>query len=149
VTNWRERLDTFLVARGLKQSKQRLKLVDFILSLPGHFGIQELVQQVRRRFPEMGTATVYRNVKTLCEAGILRETLTDANDRVVYELADDDDHHHDHIVCLDCQEIFEFHNEKLEVIQDQTTEKLGFNPVSHRHVVYARCRYSAASAKKN
>ena len=146
--NWREKLDLFLLSKGLKQSKQRQKLVEFILSVPGHFGIQELVQQIRKRFPEMGTATVYRNVKTLCEAGILRETLTDANDRVVYELADEGDAHHDHIVCMDCQGIFEFHNEKLEVIQDQTAAKLGFSSVSHRHVVYARCKYAVLSQKK-
>ncbi len=144
-------LDAFVRSQNLKQSKQRTRLVEFILETPGHFGIQDLVQKVQTRFPEMGAATVYRNVKTLCDAGILRETLLDADNRVVYELNLTD--HHDHIVCLDCNHIFEFHDEEIERRQDETARALGFTAVRHRHVVYGRCerleKKSIASPKKD
>ncbi len=142
-SQWRERLSAFLQEKGLKQSQQRVQIAEVILEssgeTPGHFGIQEIVRLVQKRYPGVGMATVYRNVKTLCDARVLRETLTDADDRVVYESYDDN--HHDHIVCLDCKAIFEFHEEKIESLQDKTTASMGFRPVRHRHVIYAKCDY--------
>jgi Fur family ferric uptake transcriptional regulator len=144
-SDWRARLDAYLLAKGLKQSQQRIQIAETILEAASvetvaHYGIQDIVRLVQKRFPGVGTATVYRNIKILCEALVLRETLTDADDRMVYEPYEDE--HHDHIVCLDCKAIFEFHDAKIESLQDQTTEALSFEAVRHRHVIYAKCQYA-------
>jgi Fur family ferric uptake transcriptional regulator len=137
---WQTRLRKFLAEHTLKYSEQRWKIAQIILSTAGHLDSQEIVDKVKRKHPAIGAATVYRNIKVLCEAKILKESLNDLNGRVVYELFDED--HHDHIVCTNCGEIFEFHSEKIESLQDEITQKLGFTPVRHRHVIYARCKYA-------
>lgn len=134
---WQEQLKTYLSSQGLKYSEQRWKIARSILERRGHFSAQEIVREVTKDHPGLGAATVYRNLKVLCEAHILRETLVDAEGRVVYEAYGDQ--HHDHIVCLDCGEIFEFCEPKIEKLQDEISEELSFRPVRHRHILYARC----------
>lgn len=142
---WEEKLETYLEANGLKHSEQRLKIMNFILMLPGHFTAQHIAREIQAESPGLGAATVYRNLKTLCEAGILRETLVDQEGQMVYEMVDDD--HHDHIVCLDCNEIFEFHDPSIEDVQHKISKKMQFTEVQHRHVIYARCEFKSQKAK--
>ena len=138
--SWRQLLEGYLTQEGLKHSDQRLKIVELILSEDRHFRTQDMVRKVQAAYPGIGAATVYRNIKLLQDALILKETLIeDANRQVVYELTDEA--HHDHIVCLDCGEIFEFHEEEIEILQDRITKNLSFRPASHRHVIYAHCDF--------
>ncbi len=136
---WQEQLRTFLAKEGLKYSEQRWKIAELILSTGGHLDAQALVERVKQLHPDIGAATVYRNLKVLCDANILKESLTDSQGRVIYEIFDDD--HHDHIVCMDCGEIFEFHNEKIEALQNSIICDMSFTQVKHRHVIYVKCDY--------
>jgi Fur family ferric uptake transcriptional regulator len=140
-----ERLEEYIKGEGLKRSEQRAKIVELILttqkSKPGHFGVQELVQRIQAVEPSIGAATVYRNVNLLCDAGILQETLTDETGQTLYEVAESG--HHDHIVCLTCGEIFEFHDEAIETAQDRVARKLSFKPARHSHIIYADCEFKS------
>ncbi len=140
---WQTQLKSYLIAQGLKYTHQRWKIAELILLTGGHLDAQGLVEQVKKKHSGIGAATVYRSIKVLCDASILKESLTDANGRVVYELYDQA--HHDHIVCLDCDEIFEFHDEKIELQQSAVVQQLDFKEVRHRHVVYAHCSFRDAS----
>jgi Fur family ferric uptake transcriptional regulator len=137
---WHQQLRDYLTGQGLKYSEQRWKIAELILSTGGHLDAQGVVDRVKHRHPEIGAATVYRNIKVLCDAKILKESMTDPQGRVVYELFDDD--HHDHIICVDCGEIFEFHNDKIESLQNTVVRGMDFSEVRHRHVVYAKCTFN-------
>jgi Fur family ferric uptake transcriptional regulator len=143
--DWTKRLEEYLSAQKLRSSEQRWKIAELIVGLGEHFSAQELIARVRKRYPEMGAATVYRNLKVLCEAGLLRETLDDGDGRVIYEVGDEE--HHDHIVCLDCGEIFEYHEEKIEQLQGELAERMRFRIASHKHVLYAHCTYKSGLIK--
>lgn len=136
---WQNQLKSYLVSQGLKYTEQRWKIAELILSTGGHLDAQALVEQVKKKHSGIGAATVYRSIKVLCDAAILRESLVDADGRVVYELSSEK--HHDHIICLDCGEIFEFHDEKIESQQSAVVDKMKFQEIRHRHVVYAHCLY--------
>ncbi len=139
---WEEKLQAYLDSQGLKHSSQRVKIMQYILLLPGHFRVQDIAREIQSVSPGIGAATIYRNIKTLCDAGIVRETLVDQDGQTVYELLDDD--HHDHIVCLDCRQIFEFHEEEIENLQNSLTQKMKFSEAQHRHVIYAHCDFLRA-----
>lgn len=125
--------------KGLNRSEVRDQLLEAILQCEGHFTGPELIQKVHALYPSMGAATIYRNLPIFIEAGVLRESLNDKDGQVIYELQGAG--HHDHIVCLDCQTILEFHEDRIENLQQEVIEQLGFTEVHHRHVVYARCEY--------
>ncbi len=134
----RDRLKHFLEKKHLKFSEPRWKMVRAILSAKRHMTAQEMVRAVRTRFPGIGAATVYRNLKLLCDAHILRETALNSEGRAVYEAYSDE--HHDHVVCVDCGRVFEFHSELIEREQTRIVEGLGLVAVNHRHVIYGRCK---------
>jgi Fur family ferric uptake transcriptional regulator len=137
---WRNQLKDYLVSQGLKFTEQRWKIAELILSTGGHLDAQALVEQVKKRHAGIGAATVYRSIKVLCDAAILKESLIDVKGRVFYELFDKQ--HHDHIICLDCGEIFEFHDQKIESQQSAVVQKMQFEEVGHRHIVYTRCTFN-------
>lgn len=138
LAQWQERLKRYLVDHQLKSSEQRWMIANWILESQEHFSAQDLVRKVQEQDPNIGAATVYRNIKVLCDAGVLQETLSDASGRVVFEPASD--LHHDHLVCLDCEAIFEFHSDEIETAQTKIAAELEFEPTRHRHVLFARCK---------
>ncbi len=136
-SDWKEVLNTYLKQEGLRVSKQRENVAEVAMTRPTHFEIQNLIREVQNKYPEISPATVYRSVKTLCEAGVLSETMQNDGGVMLYEPHEEE--HHDHIICVDCGEIFEFHNDKLEDAQDKAVQALGFTEARHRHVIYAKC----------
>jgi Fur family ferric uptake transcriptional regulator len=136
---WQFQLRTFLIEHGLKYTEQRWQIAELILSTGGHLDAQALAEQVRKKHSNIGAATVYRTLKVLCDASILKESLTDSTGRVFYELSDDS--HHDHIICRDCGEIFEFQDQKIESLQSAVIQKMGFKEIAHKHVIYVHCNY--------
>jgi Fur family ferric uptake transcriptional regulator len=134
---WKSILASHLAEKGLKNSEQRIKIAEVLLKEPGHFRVQDVAKKVQQTFDEIGPATVYRAINLFRDAGLLKETLVGDGGETVYEVADGE--HHDHIICLDCELIFEFHDETMEARQDRAAKEMGFSPERHRHVIYARC----------
>lgn len=140
------KLEAYVAARKLNRSEAREKILETIISEARHFRAPELLQRLHRRHPEVGKATLYRNLPVLVESGIIQEGPTDSEGQTLFELADED--HHDHIVCMDCQRIFEFHDDSIEDAQAKVAKKSQFTVRSHRHMVYASCDYLAKKASK-
>ena len=138
-SNWRETLTHFLKTEGLRATSQREKVAEIVFSWKSHFEIQSLIREVQATYPEISPATVYRSVKTLCDAGLLNETLQSHSGVTLYEPSNED--HHDHVICIDCGEIFEFHDEGLEEAQSMAMKKMNFDTVQHKHVIYAKCNF--------
>ena len=136
-----ERLEAFVESKGLKRSDTRKKILETIVMEAKHFRAQDLLEWLQKHFPEVGKATLYRNLPILVESGIIQEGPTDPEGQTLYELSELS--HHDHIVCLDCKHIFEFHDEVIEERQEAASSKQGFSVRSHRHVIYAACDYLA------
>ena len=101
--------------------------------------IEDLLDRVRKRSAKVGYATVYRTMKLLTEAGLaVPRQFGDGQTR--FEVADEIQHHHDHLICAKCGLILEFENEKIEQLQDQIAEELGgFQVVRHKLELYCLC----------
>jgi Fur family ferric uptake transcriptional regulator len=136
---YKEKLRQFLSQNGQKFTEQRWAIAQLILQSGGHLDAQEMVKRVKKAHPRIGAATVYRNIKVLCEAALLEPTHQNMQGRDVYELPDED--HHDHILCIDCGEVFEFNNAKIENLQVQIAQEFNFNLKGHRHVIHGSCEF--------
>jgi len=135
--DWRPILSHYLKEKKLRATPQREKVAEMIFAKKNHFEVQTLIKEVQDQHPEIGPATVYRSVKTLCEAGLLHESLQSHAGVTIYEALEED--HHDHLVCLDCGEIFEFNDPVIEDAQNRAIKKMGFYQAKHKHVIYAKC----------
>lgn len=132
----KELLTSFLKSRGLKYTEQRWQIVEVILDEGGHRDSQSIISLVSARHPEIGAATVYRNLKILCDAKILEES-HHREGRTFYEIRGES--HHDHMICNQCGEIFEFHNSELEALQEKIAKQAGFRLTDHRHLIFVDC----------
>lgn len=137
LTRLQATLDKYTKSKGLNSSASRNHILAIMAEQTGHFSPTQLIQKVGSQHPSIGPATVYRNLALFLEAGLLRQTLTATSGETLYEMESEE--HHDHIVCLDCGEIFEFHDENIEKAQDSVAAEMKFVPENHRHVIYARC----------
>jgi Fur family transcriptional regulator, ferric uptake regulator len=130
-------LQTYMDKKGLRSTDQRKLIVETFFHADNHVSIEELLAQVRAKDPRVGYATVYRTLKLLTECGVANERrFGDGLTR--YELADDASHH-DHLICLECGDITEFEEPRIEELQEKIAKKYGFDLRSHKHELYGLC----------
>jgi Fur family ferric uptake transcriptional regulator len=130
-------LQTYMDQKGLRSTDQRRLIVDTFFHADNHVSIEELLAQVRAKDPRVGYATVYRTLKLLTECGVANERrFGDGLTR--YELADDTSHH-DHLICIECGDITEFEEPRIEELQERVAKTYGFALRSHKHELYGLC----------
>ena len=130
-------LNDYLARQALKQTRQRKVVVEEFLRVDRHIDAEDLHNIVRKRDPRVGLATVYRTLNLLKEAG-LADQKSFRDGRSVFEVHRPD-HHHDHLVCLDCGRVMEFENAQIEQLQAQVATELGFQLTGHRLDLYGKC----------
>lgn len=134
--------EAFLRRRGLKLTSQRRRIFDRAFATHEHFSAEELVAWLaREQGPRASRATVYRTLGLLLEGEFL-SALDAGRGELVYE------HvlghaHHDHMLCLGCGKIEEFHDERIEALQLEACRKKGFELVSHDLRLRGFCRACA------
>jgi Fur family peroxide stress response transcriptional regulator len=74
---------------------------------------EETFEQVRKEIPSISLATIYKNIKTFLEAGLLREVSTP--DQTMRLDANLDSHHH--LVCASCGKILDIPEESVAPVQ--------------------------------
>lgn len=127
----------YLTKKGLKSTRQRDIIAEKFFSTGGHMSIESLLALAREQNPRVGYATVYRTLKLLTECGLAAERRF-GEGHTMYETAGDSEHH-DHLICVECGFVLEFHNEAIEREQDRVARSFGFNVIRHRHELYGMC----------
>ena len=133
----------YLAKNRLKRSDQREVILDAFLKSERHLSVDDLLQIVQKRHPDIGRTTVYRTLKLLSAAGLASELALDGQTRfeVDYKRA-----HHDHFICKSCGDIFEFSSPEIERLQEEIAEGIGFVIDGHRHHIFGFCRRCASRA---
>jgi Fur family ferric uptake transcriptional regulator len=138
----RKSFERFLRTRSLKLTPQRARIFERAFATHEHFSAEKLYEWMRgEQGPRVSRATVYRTLGLLQEGGFV-ESLDTGRGELVYE------HilghrHHDHMVCLSCGRIDEFHDERIEALQNEAGARKGFVIVSHSHRLVGYCRACA------
>lgn len=131
-------LHHYMITKGLRSTNQRRLVTDIFFRSGGHLSIEDLLAKVREQDPKVGYATVYRTLRLLAECELAN--VRHFGDGVTrYELRDEGENHHDHLICVVCARIVEFEDEAIEVLQDRVAERHGFRLRSHKHELYGVC----------
>ena len=138
-----ERYKQLLKEKGMKTTSQRLAIFEALANEPDrHFTAEEIYEKVKQRWPEIGLATVYRNIQKLSEFGVIDKLNLD-DGFVRYEIGDPDrdkaKHHHHHLICLECGSVFAFEDDLLELLESRIRETMGFVVSDHEVKFYGRC----------
>ncbi|MDO4907427.1 ferric iron uptake transcriptional regulator [Neisseria sp.] len=122
---------------GLKVTGPRLKILDlFETHAEEHLSAEDVYRILLDEGIEIGVATIYRVLTQFEQAGILLRHHFETG-KAVYEL--NQGGHHDHIVCVKCGKVTEFHNEEIEQLQDRIAEENGYKVVDHALYMYGVC----------
>lgn len=122
---------------GLKETPQREEVLSFLLKSKGHQTPEEIFGALRKQDPKIGRATVFRTLKLLEECGLAGKVVF-ADGQTKYE-SSFQRAHHDHMICIQCQEVIEFESPVVEALQDRLAGDKGFTILWHRHELFGRC----------
>jgi len=128
----------FIKRKGLKTTRQRNTIISTFFRMRGHISVEELLNQVKKANPRIGYATVYRTLHLLVESNLVEERRF--GDGMARYEGHSDVEHHDHMICLECGEIFEFFNPRLEALQEKLAEENNFKIYRHRLELYGACQ---------
>lgn len=124
--------------KGHRWTNQRSLIVRMTFATHEHFTAEQLLDICRREDPKVSRATVYRTLAVLEQEGFVEGLETgDGGRRFEHVLGHE---HHDHMVCLGCEQILEFHDDELEQRQQLAARRLGFQVLRHSLRIYGYCR---------
>lgn len=129
--------NTELKKAGLKVTLPRIKILE-ILQQPDnqHISAEDLYKLLLEMGEEIGLATVYRVLNQFDDAGIVNRHHFEGG-KSVFELSQKK--HHDHLVCLKCGKVVEFHDDLIEDRQERIAEEHGMRLTNHSLYLYGYC----------
>lgn len=113
-------------------TKQRRIILKIIQESDRHLTAEDIYGMAKQRMPSVAMATIYNNLKTLTEQGVIRRLrftgMPDHYDRNM--------RHHEHIICETCGEVTDAQLEDLTPLLGQ---KLGIHITQYNLSMYYVC----------
>lgn len=134
----RQKFEKYLADAGLTLSKGRSKVFDEVMRSHGHFTAEELASICSKKKPAVSRATVYRSLRQLLEAGVIRETAFGDKHHHFEHVYDEKPHHH--AQCVRCHAFIEFPDLHEDKVYRPILEKQGFKILGHEMHFYGICR---------
>ena len=121
---------------GFKLTPRRQAIIELFVGGKSHLTPEEVWERLKKQFDQCGLPSVYRNLESLVECGILTR-IQQFDRKKHYGLcsAAHGDHHHHHITCIKCGKVDEI---KDCAINDSKKIK-GYKIVSHFMQVNGIC----------
>jgi Fe2+ or Zn2+ uptake regulation protein len=124
-----------LKEKGYKLTIQRRQLVETMHKVGRRLTAREVHGMLQKRTPSIGLDTVYRNLRLLCEIGMVHQISLHSG--AVYELAVGQHHHH--LVCIGCEKVICLPHcpEIIEYTEQAASE--GFAILGHSFELFGIC----------
>lgn len=128
-----DRIEKLCVEKGLRMTEQRRVIASVLSTSHDHPDVEELHRRAAAIDKKISIATVYRTVSLLEEAGIIeRHDFRDGRAR--YEELGTE--HHDHLIDMHSGKVLEFSDPRIEELQREIAQRLGYKLVDHRLELY-------------
>jgi len=130
-----------LAVHGYKYTNQRQAVLEVMLQhKKQHLCVEELYDDMKKDYPHIGVATVYRTVQILNKIGFVQHiSLEDGILR--YQIIDSEEkHEHHHLICEICGKIIDVQEDMLECLEEQVYVNEGFKVTNHKVKVFGICK---------
>ena len=142
-------VEAVLKSEGLRATKQRLEIWDELCSTDSPRDIEPILADLKKKKINVSRATLYRTIDVFVKHSLLKKITLDSG-KFLYE------HNkktitpkHDHIVCEDCGEIFEFYDNKISTIEKKIADDLNMSLTKRVHQLSATCKDNNCAHSKN
>jgi len=133
-----ERFHHWLRDHRLPVTRQRDAVALALFEAEGHLTADALQRRVKEQGHRVGTATVYRTLDILVEAGLVRAH--EFGEGVRRFEASPDQGDHGHFVCTRCGAVAEFTHERIDRMLGFLADENGFLLQRHRVELHGLCR---------
>lgn len=122
---------------GLKITHPRVKILHILENCEKrHISAEEVYKLLLAANEDVGLATVYRVLTQFETAEIVTRHHFEGG-HSIFEL--ESGVHHDHLVCITCGKVDEFHDEVIEQRQLELAEDKGYILTDHSLYLYGKC----------
>ena len=128
----------FLIKSGFHLTNGRQTVFEEVMNAHGHFAAEELVKQCQKNRRKVSRATIYRSLKELLTAGIIRGTAFGEKHQHFEHIYDERPHHHAR--CIECYTIIEIDDLGEDVAYHSILNKIGFKILGHEMHFYGLCK---------
>ena len=121
---------------GHKITPQRLAIVKILAKSEGHPSVEDIHVQIKKDFPTMSLATVYRNIVLIKSLGeVLELGFPDGSNRYdgnrPYPLP--------HVICIKCKKIVDPDLDSLDKMKKEVAFETNFKILNHRLDFFGIC----------
>tara|TARA_B100001564_G_scaffold337166_1_gene327931 strand:+ start:529 stop:993 length:465 start_codon:yes stop_codon:yes gene_type:complete len=142
-------VEAVLKSEGLRATKQRLKIWDELSSTDKHRDIETILKDLKKNKINVSRATLYRTVDVFVKHNLLKKITLDSGKFLYEHNKKTITPQHDHIVCEDCGEIFEFYDNNISSIENKIADGLNLNLTKRVHQLSGTCKDNQCSHAKN
>lgn len=121
---------------GLRLTPQRVAVCEILAASRSHPTAYEIYRRLRRRFPTISLATVYKTLDVLVRLGLV-SALGDAGDGMVHY--DGDTEPHINLVCLSCHRVQDLEGVDVRDLYQHVVARSGYVLQGARLVYYGLC----------
>ncbi len=141
-------------SRSKYRTKQREILLGYLETVPGvHITAGDVYEYFKSQGAAIGQSTIYRQLESLVDEGIINKYIIDANTPACFEYVGADSHEDAevcfHCKCEKCGKLIHLHCEELEEIQSHLSQEHGFRLDPIRTVFYGLCEGCEASCPED
>lgn len=128
---------------GVRMTRQRRVILD-ILAEADHLDAPSIHERASALDASISLSTVYRTMKLLHDHGAIHRHAFDGGP-ARFEGAGGE--HHDHLIDIETGDVIEFASPRIEALQKEIADRLGYDIVHHRLELYGRKRRASPSGE--
>lgn len=133
----------YLKNNNLSVTKDRFRILKIIFNRDSHFKVADILRVIKKNNLDISRATLYRTIDIFLKAGLINKYV-DADNVNFYEHTFGQKHH-DHLICIKCGKVIEFHHEQLEKIKSNICEQYKFKHINHILKINGICDICSSS----
>ena len=124
-----------------KLTPQRLAIIKILAKSKGHPSVEDIYDEIKRDFPTMSLATVYRNIVLIKSFGeVLELGFPDGSNR--YD--GNKPYPHPHVICVKCKKIVDPDLDSLDDMTREVAAETQFKILNHRLDFFGICSHCMA-----